>query len=323
MQPCSQSKGREPSTRVFIAKLCAVSYRWTMVTIAHAGEMGHTDEQASRDIPLPIQREVRQRCGFGCVVCGMPLYEYEHMLEWAQVKRHVADEITLLCDQHHREKTSGLLPADAVKLANSDPFNLRVGASKPYDLHYAGETCEVDIGGNRFKAVASNYGSSMAALVIDDVPMVGFVMGDGHLLLHLNLFDETNRLILRIANNRLEYSVSPWDIRLVGRRLEIREGHGRFLIEIEFRVPNEIVISRGRFLHNGVEVVVNPGYALITNNRTLLTGNLATGCPSGLVLGTAEQEGGAMIRMPDIPRYSDVNRKDALQWADEQLRGPE
>lgn len=42
----------------------------------------------SRNIPLSIQRKVRQRCGFGCVICGMPLYEYEHMAEWAQVKRH-------------------------------------------------------------------------------------------------------------------------------------------------------------------------------------------------------------------------------------------
>jgi hypothetical protein len=281
--------------------------------------MSNTDEQEGRDIPLPIQREVRQRCGFGCVICGMPLYEYEHMLEWAQVKRHVAEEITLLCDQHHREKTSGLLSVEMVKQADSNPFNFRAGVSKPYDLHYSGDACEVNIGGNRFSAAAGSYGSSMAALVIDDVPMLGFVMGDGHLLLHLNLFDEANRLILRIANNWLVYSVSPWDIRLVGRRLEIREGQGRFLIEIEFRVPNEIVISRGRFLYNGVEVVVNPDYALITNNRTLLSENSAIGCANGLVLGTAEQESGAMIRISDISRYSEENRKQAIKWADGQM----
>ncbi len=59
----------------------------------------------SRNIPLPIQREVRKRCGFGCVLCGLPLYEYEHMEEWAQVKRHIADEITLLCDCFDPYKT--------------------------------------------------------------------------------------------------------------------------------------------------------------------------------------------------------------------------
>ena len=69
-----------------------------------------TEQPTSRNIPLPIQREVRQRCGFGCVVCGMPLYEYEHLLGWAQVERHVATEITLLCDQHHREDLRSTAP---------------------------------------------------------------------------------------------------------------------------------------------------------------------------------------------------------------------
>lgn len=72
----------------------------------------------SRNIPRPIQREVRQRCGFGCVICGTPLYEYEHMEEWAEVKRHVAEEITLLCDKHHKEKTNGWLPKEDVRKAN-------------------------------------------------------------------------------------------------------------------------------------------------------------------------------------------------------------
>ena len=105
----------------------------------------------SRNIPLPIQREVRERCGFGCVVCGLPLYEYDHLVDWATVHSHVADDITLLCDRHHREKTSGLLPAEAVLEANSNPHNLQQGVSEPYDLHFAGEGCQVIAGGNRFR----------------------------------------------------------------------------------------------------------------------------------------------------------------------------
>ncbi|WNG79930.1 hypothetical protein C6A86_016810 [Mycobacterium sp. ITM-2016-00316] len=56
-------------------------------------------------IPDPMKREVRQRCGFGCVICGHPIYEYEHMDDYAVVKRHGVANITLLCDGHHRLKT--------------------------------------------------------------------------------------------------------------------------------------------------------------------------------------------------------------------------
>ncbi|GAH43227.1 unnamed protein product, partial [marine sediment metagenome] len=32
----------------------------------------------SRYIPLEIKRAVRQKCGFGCVVCGSTIYQYHH-----------------------------------------------------------------------------------------------------------------------------------------------------------------------------------------------------------------------------------------------------
>lgn len=82
---------------------------------------GENLSDAERKIPLPIQREVRQRCGFGCVICGVPSYEYHHMKGWATVKEHVAEDITLLCDGHHREVTSGLLPEEKVSEANARP----------------------------------------------------------------------------------------------------------------------------------------------------------------------------------------------------------
>jgi hypothetical protein len=165
-----------------------------------------------RNIPLPIQREIRQRCGFGCVICGLPLYEYEHMLGWTNVQRHVANEITLLCDQHHREKTGGLLPIEAVTQANASPYNLREGTSKPYNLHYSGDECEAVIGSNRFTTQDQGYGTVMIPLLVDGTPLLAFILADGHLLLNLNLYDEYNRLVLRIRNNQLLYSVAPWDI---------------------------------------------------------------------------------------------------------------
>jgi trigger factor len=149
-------------------------------------------EISARDIPLPIQREIRQRCGFGCVICGLPLYEYEHLLGSANLRRHVAEEITLLCDQHHREKTAGLLPIEKMIKANNTPYNLREGVSKPYDLHYSGEECEVVIGSNVFSTRDGGYGTTLVPVSVDGTPLLGFILGDGHLLLNVNIFAEYN-----------------------------------------------------------------------------------------------------------------------------------
>lgn len=257
----------------------------------------------SRNIPLPIQREVRQRCGFGCVICGMPLYEYEHMSEWAQVHRHVADEITLLCDQHHREKTGGLLPKGILQKANANPFNLREGVSKPYNLHFSGNQAEIVIGGNSFTCEDQGYGTVMVPISIDGVALIGLILGDGHLLLNVVAFDEFNSPVLHIKNNQLFYSTSPWDIQLISTTLTIREAHRKILLELEFSPPNKVTVTRGRFLRNGIEVLVRPENILITNNATYISGCHAHNCHGGLILGHHEQQMSGFMAINGIPRY--------------------
>lgn len=267
----------------------------------------------SRNIPLPIQRAVRQRCGFGCVICGMPLYEYEHMKGWANVREHVAEDITLLCDQHHREKTGGLLIEQQVLEANANPFNLRAGVSKPYTLHFSGREAEVVIGSNAFSCVDQGYGTQMVPLSVDDTPLIAFILGDGHLLLNLNIFNEYNEIVMRIVNNQLLYSSSPWDIQLVGTNLKIREAERKILIEIDFYPPNKIVVNRGRFLRNGVEILVRPRNVLITNNAMVLSRSRAHNCPSGLIIGPHQRRLGGFMRIESVPRYLG-DRSEALAF---------
>lgn len=282
------------------------------------GEMQKEHECSSRNIPLPIQREVRKRCGFGCVICGMPLYEYEHMEEWAQVKRHVADEITLLCDQHHREKTGGLLPKSDVREANKNPYNLKNGVSKPYNLHFSGNEATVEIGSNSFTCQDQGYGTAMTPISVDGTPLIGLILADGHLLLNLIIFDEFNKPILHIRNNQLCYSTSPWDISLIGKKLTIREAHRKILFEIEFFPPDKIVINRGRFLRNGVEILVRPSNILITNNSTVIQGNRAVNCSGGLIIGHHDNPIGGFASFRDVPRYLG-SRKEALKFEKECL----
>jgi hypothetical protein len=63
----------------------------------------------SRVIPADIAREIRKRCGFGCVNCGSALYHYEHMIpEFSEASQHIAEKITLLCGTCHDYVTRGI-----------------------------------------------------------------------------------------------------------------------------------------------------------------------------------------------------------------------
>ncbi len=266
-----------------------------------------------RNIPLPIQREVRQRCGFGCVICGLPLYQYHHINDWANVHEHIAADIILLCDKHHGETTSGLCPKEKVIKANKSPHNLQKGRSKPLLMHYEGNSCEIHIGSNNFTTKTGGRPAESIALMVDCTPLIGFSLEDGHLLLYLQLFDQFNHLVLKIFQNHLFYSISPWDIQFVGKTITIRERSRKFLIRLTFEPPNRVTIDKGRFLCNGVEILVDSDYILLTNNKTYLKGNRYENCHVGLIIGSSPKSISGACRFAKIDRYLG-DSKESLAW---------
>ena len=265
------------------------------------------------DLPLPLMRKVRQRCGYGCVICGMPLYEYDHIIGWAKTRKHIAEEITLLCNTHHAEKTKGLLPLNRVIQANENPFNLQKDVSLPYNLYFEGTQCGVQLGSNIFYTEDRGTGASMDAVIIDNIPIIRFGLIDGHLLLTLQIFDEFNNLILRVWENELVYVPKIWDIEFVGKCLIIREAKRKILFEIEFQPPDQIVISRARLLCNGAEVnilsgkvsvsSISGGTQTITNSLSANYGNIA----AGIFIGNKPQQMPAMWHIDNLPRYLKSN----------------
>jgi len=208
------------------------------------------------------------------------------MEEWAVVKRHIASEITLLCDQHHKEKTNKLLPKELVEQANANPFNLRAGVSKPYDLHFYGHSMSVRIGTNTFEKIVSSeepFGL-MTAVMIDGIPLISFIIQDNHILLNVHLFDRFNNRLLSIINNQLTYNVYSWDVQLKSTRLIIREGAGDILLELNFQPPNAIAITRGRLLCNGVEMRIN-GESVLLNDGGSISGSYVLNCDIGVAIG--------------------------------------
>jgi hypothetical protein len=246
-----------------------------------------------------MKREIRRRCGFGCVICGLPFYQYDHIHQWSEVQRHQADEITLLCHRHHGEKTGGLLPNDVVIQANREPFNLKVGVSTPFPLHFSGDRCTAIVGGNRFNHGFGEDSPPMVILQVDGNPILAFDRVDGALMLLLNVFDKYNKHVVSIFENELMYSARAHDVELVGTTLTVREDSGRVLIEIEFLPPDKIVIPRGRLLHNGVELLIE------RNLVTLSDGPRIQGCignnSSVFIIG--EPSNGGIFSILDVPRY--------------------
>jgi trigger factor len=150
--------------------------------------------------------------------------------------------------------------------------------------------------------------------------MLGFVLADGHLLFNLNLFDEYNHPILRIVNNWLAYSTSPWDIQLVGKRLIVRVAHRQILVDVQFEPPNKVRIERARLLRNGAEVLVFPESVLVAGKFTQFVGCGWENITVGISVGSRIEGALTAIDIPEVSRYQG-DRTEAIRWA-QQIQWP-
>ncbi len=227
-------------------------------------------ESAARALPNSIKRSVRRRCGFGCVVCGLPIFEYDHIFGWANTHRHKDEEITLLCPNHHAEKTKGLLTVEQVQEADRTPWNLRAGHSRPFHLQFEGQSCEVRMPGLTFRADYARTGPWMIPILVHGWAPLAFVFDEGALLLNLSVQDLDGRAVLKITESELVYSTDLWDIEFVGARLRIREAARKFLLDLSFCPPAHVVLDKWSYAGYGVEIQVDAeGLTLSTPDGTL------------------------------------------------------
>lgn len=271
-------------------------------------------------IPEAVLRQVRQRCGFGCVLCGCPLYHYDHIVDWSLSEEHDPNNITLLCAGHHDEKTRGLLSRDIVVEANKSPTNVKRGVSSPYGLHLRGLECHTILGSNRF---SSNRTGMTSIVRIDELDVISFSIAEsGHVDLNVELFGGNGKLLLKVVENEMQYSTGQWDVEFVGRRqggggtLTLRHAPGDISLRLSFRDvgPLNIKIDSARLFFAGVDVIIIPRLCWVSNR--VIAGEIVHNCDAGLVIGS--NPSCAAFGIPNVKRYiplSNEQRQEIHQLA--------
>jgi len=104
-----------------------------------------------RYIPADIRTKIRKDAGFGCVICGCALVDYEHIEpEFHQAKEHNPEKMTLLCISCHGRVTRKIISKAAVWEAKETPKALQAGYV--HDLMFTNtEDMEIKIGNSSSK----------------------------------------------------------------------------------------------------------------------------------------------------------------------------
>jgi hypothetical protein len=235
---------------------------------------------SSRTIPSPIRREVRRRSGFGCVICGMPIIQYDHIVEWSKVRGHQASNITALCPLHHADKTHGRMPIEELLRANKSPHNLSGGRAAAYKLFYGARPIRVFFGSIE---IITRSGERSVPVVVDSVELVSWRVEDGVYLLSAEWHDDDGNVLFKIVDNELTVNARNWDVEFVANKLTIRSGLGIIKLCVKFDPPESVTFLSGSFSKGRHNIEVSP--TALKVNGGIMSHLRLVGGGAGLVVG--------------------------------------
>jgi len=176
----------------------------------------------SRDIPSGIKRAVRQACGYGCVICGAAIIDYEHVdPEYHEAREHNPNAIALLCPTHHAQCTRGFLSKDSVKQAMLSPVCKKHG--------YASEFFDIGRSHPKLVFAGMTFINTRIPVEVKGVPLIKTEQDEelgGPFRLSGNFYNSQGQPSLEILENEWRVISSNWDVEVAGGVITIRDTTG-------------------------------------------------------------------------------------------------
>lgn len=218
----------------------------------------------SRAIPAAVTREVRQRDGFGCVLCGFAIYTYEHVdPTFADATSHDPACITLLCASCHDRVTRGLLSKASVRVAMASPKCKETGFSYgPFDVGPTAPTVEVGpVVARNVPVVIRAVGDDLLIVEPPEAP-------GGPFRISASLSNRAGTEVLRIVRNEWQTPSSNWDVQVQGAAITINNAPGDVALVLRAKPPNGVVLERLQMVHRGVSLQVSKKVGLTVRGPT-------------------------------------------------------
>lgn len=227
----------------------------------------------SRGIPQDVKRLVRQKCGFGCVICGKAIYQYEHVdPPFAEATEHDPARIVLLCPGCHGKVTTGMLSKETVKKAGDTPMCRQQG--------FSFEAFDIGAGLPVVEVPGLRCIDTPVLLEVCGTPLISFARPEsagGPFRLSALFYDNSGNELLRIENNEWRSIVSAWDFEVKGRRITCRIGPGKIALVLRSEPPTTLVVERLDMCFMGTAILLEEGRELSITGPTGASITLGSG----------------------------------------------
>lgn len=192
-----------------------------------------------RRIPDPVKRNIRQRCGFGCVICGNPFIVYHHFdPPFSQAREHRAEGITILCANHASEADKGRRTLEDIRKADANPFCRRTG--------YTYGILDGSAGPLQFM-MGSTVFDTPIVLMCESQELIGFRSPEvegAPWQLNARILDISGQELLKIERNEWLIGTDRYDITAQGKTVIVRQRPRKIVLALDLVVTRLVRIRR-------------------------------------------------------------------------------
>jgi len=226
-------------------------------------------------IPSGIKKTIREQSGFGCVICGIGIWEYEHVdPEWINCEFHDPSNMTLLCQECHSKKAKGMISIKAIRDSMLNPFTKRPSFYNKF-FNFNTDPLEITFAGHTFH-------NCKVPIKVDGFPLIEILPPErsGYSIrLSGSFCDSDGGMSLYIIKNEWRAFSEKWHVEVAGHKIIIRGKQGLIHLIIVAAPPNGILIERIRmnygewtFDGNIDDLTVNGSILSEISNRNSDTG---------------------------------------------------
>ncbi|WP_036312135.1 hypothetical protein [Microbacterium oleivorans] len=184
------------------------------------------------------------------------MFDYEH-IDGFDVTGHDDTRMTLLCPEHHREKTAGRLPISLVERWNGNPFNVGAQFSKGHPLYYEPNSGIVLKLGNLHFEPKPGFSHLVGIAAFGDFALGVGVTDTGHPVIDIDIRDQKDRPLFIVKSGELRVAPVNWDVDFVGTKLVLRSAPGQKVLDIALEATDGAVSVKAADFHlHGVHMTV-------------------------------------------------------------------
>ena len=184
-----------------------------------------------RNIPQPIQKQLRREANFGCALCGCPIIEYAHIIPYRNIQAYLPENIVALCPNHYTNFNRGEF---------SDSY-LRDAKNNPHNKTYIKDAFFIDSQDIAVNVGKSKFINTSRILAVNDFDIISMKReNEKYILFDINFFDKLNNLIAVVYENSWtaeKTAKAVWDIVYKPHHLAIRNTSRNLFFES--KIENE------------------------------------------------------------------------------------